>query len=237
VLGDLIDQSGYERKEFARLLGVSDDILSNLCRGVTRITTLRREKIAHLLKMGDDDLRDTLRKAAAGISSRRPSVLEVRSDKGPLSTVNIRGKIIVVPKGMVPVPIYGSVPAGTPGQSFSDAIDVEFMPEMNGGFERWGRWVVGDSMTEEFRNGDIVIFEGRRAFNNQAVYAIKDGDECFKIYRETPEGAVLAPLNDCYEPFSAEGWDILGVICERIRVRQDGRKNREEYPPNFQFRP
>ena len=94
------------------------------------------------------------------------------------------------------IPIYGSIPAGLPGKNFSDASDVEFMPQWAVEFDRWGRVVKGDSMHPEFEDGDIAILENRRPLPNQIVHAIKDGDDTFKVLRPGPgNSGTFVPLN------------------------------------------
>lgn len=232
VIDQLIDRSGYTRAEFAHLMDVSTDVVSNMCRGITRLSGNRRLKAASILGIKDETLRDLLKPGGPlpRATIAKPSYGESSS------TVNIRGKVIVVPTGMSPVPIYGSVPAGVVGRSFSDAQDVEFMPEWNDDVVRWGRYVVGASMEEEFLDGDIVIFEQCEPLPNQAVYAVKDGDDCFKILKPKHGGYEFAPLNRAFEPFSAEGWVVMGRIVQRIRYTLSGVKDIREYPSSFRFR-
>lgn len=225
-LGELIAQHGFDRPEFARQLGISDDVLSNLCRGVTRLTGDRRTMAADILGIDPATLREAL--------TRPP--LTRRSPLPDASTVNVRGKIVVVPTGMSPIPIYSSVPASRPGRTFSDAADVEFMPDWDLDVPHWGTFVSGSSMEDEFENGDIVIFEERQPLPMQAVYAQKDGEETFKILRPRAEGFELWPLNPDHSSFSAEGWEVRGVVIRRIRYRSGGRKSTEDYPPTYTFR-
>jgi SOS-response transcriptional repressor LexA len=137
---------------------------------------------------------------------------------------------------MMAVPIYSSIPASRPGRTFSQARDVEFVPDYEGDLPMWGVFVFGDSMEPEFLNGDIVIFEERQALPMQAVYAEKDGEETFKLLRPTKVGFEFWPLNDAHEPFSAEGWTIRGVLRRRVRYLQGGLKNTLDYPYTYTFR-
>jgi phage repressor protein C with HTH and peptisase S24 domain len=123
-----------------------------------------------------------------------------------------------VPKGQKPVPIFGSVPAGNPNHNFSQAEDVEFMPDDDPDALYFGTFVDGDSMNDMFRDGDRIIFEERQPLPNQFVYAFKGGEETFKLLKKNSDGSwELWPLNDVYEPLSAEGWQIRGVLRRVVR--------------------
>lgn len=242
LISELIAQAGYERKEFALLAGITDDILGNICRGITKLKGPRLSLFAKLFKMSEDELRRQL--VAAG-KPRPPSSSDARPDRGPLDTVNVRGKIIVIPQGMVPVPVFSSVPASMPSRTFSQASDVEFVPDYDSDLPMWGAYVSGDSMDggrefddeERFYNGDVVLFEERQPLPYQAVFAEKDGEETFKILVPSEgEAFELWPLNEIYEPLSALDWTIRGVIRRRVRYGRSGSRNIQEFSPSHTFR-
>jgi SOS-response transcriptional repressor LexA len=226
VLGQLIDSRYDSRAEFARLLDVSDDVLSNLCRGVTRLRGDRKKKALKLL--GD---------LPATVLLPREDPGEAQRDRGPLDVRNVGRNVRADKSGFIVVPVYGSVPAGNPAGCYSQAIQTIDMAEWGNDFDRWGRVVLGNSMNPEFEDGDIVIFESRSAQSGRdyghAVYATREGEDTFKVLREGDDGKLeLWPANDAYEPFSAEGWHIWGVAIRRIR-QGDRFEDERKYPLGF----
>lgn len=226
MLGDLIDARGYSRKEFAALLGVSDDVLGNLARGITKLNKERRQKAAAILQVDERALRraaplvvqETVRSYGSGIAAAREEAV-------PVARAGIRH-----------VPVYGSIPAGIPGKTMSDAIDIIEMADWGGAFDRWGRVIYGDSMLEEFQERDIAIFENRRANDYNGVHATRDGEDAFKILVPTKGGHELWPTNPEFEPFSADGWEIWGVCIKRIRMGDGGIVDTRDYPYGYLHR-
>lgn len=213
-LAALVEGKFDSRADFARRLGVSEDVVSNWIRGVTRLRGFAREEVAKCLGLEAADLREHL----LGNAERSwPN--------------NMTRSIDVVRSGLRPVPVYGSVPAGQPGLNVSDAIEFVELPDWGGNFVRWGRVITGTSMEDEFLEGDVAIFEDRRPESGNGVHAFKEGEDTFKIYRTTREGAELWPINlEEHEPMSAEGWDVKGVCIRRIRHGERGIRDIREYP-------
>jgi SOS-response transcriptional repressor LexA len=228
TLAALIERAGMDRRAFAAKLGVSEDVLSNLVRGITRLRGERRAKAENILRVGDTGWDPEIHDLSPLL----------RSQLRPRRSESAGRAIHVARTGYILVPIFGSVPAGRPTAATSEAIEYIEMPEWGGDFERWGRIITGDSMVEEFQPGDIVVFESRRADNNMAVYAMKDGEDTFKILRATRLGKELAPMNSApeHEAFSAEGWDIMGIAIERRRTNPYGSRDIRPYPHGYMHR-
>ncbi|HWD39783.1 MAG TPA: XRE family transcriptional regulator [Fimbriimonas sp.] len=233
VLGSLIEDRGFERKEFADLLGITTDVLSNMVRGITELKGERRRKAALALGLTEDGLLDELRR------NRQKQLNHKGFNPNPYTNLiqkESAGKPVEVFRaGFRNVPVYGSVPAGPPSTSFSDAVEIIEMPEWGGDFDRWGRVITGESMMDEFLPRDVVIFESRGIDPNMGVYAWKDGEDTFKIYTHGPKGAELRPTNPDFESFSAEGWEIFGVAIMRYRQNEFGGRDSRPYPYGYTY--
>ena len=216
ILGQLIDQKFDGYSEFASLLGVSEDVVTNLVTGRTQLKGERRKKVARILNVSED------------FFVARASVPMVAKEERKAYASNLGRTIPVARTGYRIIPIFGSVPAGNPATNFSDAIDYIEAPEWGSEFERWGRTVTGDSMSdpnepgEAFEPGDIAIFENRRASENQGVHATRDGEDAFKILRRIKGRLEFWPINPAYPTFSAEDWNIMGVCVQRVRYGKGG---------------
>jgi SOS-response transcriptional repressor LexA len=229
VLAEFIDQKYPSRNEFALALGVTDDVVSHMCRGITQLKGKRLILAAGLLGVSPNQLG----KGSALKVSEKDKTTDRPSNLGPNKNTS-RGAYINVP-------IYGSVPAGHPANSYSDAIETIVMPEWGNNFNRWGRVIIGNSMEPEFEDGDIVIFEDRSASSGldygHGVHArdTNKNEDTFKVLRETPVGAFeLWPLNSEYQPIQMdENWEVLGVAIRRIRRGVKGIEDERKYAAGF----
>lgn len=230
LLAEHIERNYRTHLEFAEALSISKDKLSNWVTGRTRVPRNRLPAIAALLKVSEDELLKAPRKIPATISEPNQMGLQIGV------------RIPVAMAGHLVIPVYGSIPAGRPESSYSEAIEFLQIPERAGGehFRQWGRVVDGDSMLPEFEHGDRIVFENRKAKLGDVVYATKDGRDALKIIAEDREGnGWLCPLNPEFQPFSAEGWQILGVAIMRVRESEKGVKDTREYRlgANFKIEP
>jgi SOS-response transcriptional repressor LexA len=218
VLEQLIEQRYESRADFARDLGVTTDVVSNLVRGITRLKGERRITAARLLHVD-------------------PVVFSQKQTPIPAAKSYEQGirkeEVPVAPTGHRHVPIYGALAAGAMSYTYSDVVDWELMPEWGGDFERWGRIVSGSSMEPEFEEGDIVIFENRRHEDGHAVHAFAEGEDTFKIYSRTKDGERLEPLNPAFDALEAKQYQIKGIAIRRIRKGMKGVRDIREYPYGF----
>lgn len=100
--------------------------------------------------------------------------------------------------------VYGTIPAGIPMECIEDIIDTEEIPAdmLKGGKQYFGLLIKGNSMSPEYREGDIIILE--------KVDDCESGDECvvmvngnegtFKKVLKNENGVILQPLNPEYQP-------------------------------------
>jgi len=206
LLGQLIDERYESRAEFARTMGVTPFKVSNWTRGITRLKGPERTKVARLLNVPENLLRNV---AIPDVSLNQGT--EKRPDKS-------LGKEIPAERvGVRHVPVYGSLAAGAMEYSYNDVVDYEELPEWGGNFKRWGKVVLGDSMLPEFEDGDIVIFEDRRHENGHAVHAFREGDDAFKIYRKTASEERLIPTNPECEDLPAKEYEVRGIAIIKVR--------------------
>ncbi len=156
----------------------------------------------------------------------------------------MRGAIQPVPvyrQGVRFVPVKGAITAGMPATSEADVEWLE-IKDWGGDMERWGRVIEGFSMTSEhptpddLQPGDIAIFEDRRAELGHVVHAFSEGTDVVKAIRRMENRVELWPINPGYEPFSADGWRIKGVVVMRIRKREFGIVETVDYPHGMRHR-
>ncbi len=201
ALAALRASKGFRQGEFAEMLGVSEDVMSHLERGVTRLRGSRRQRAALLLGLDDEELRRRLLKP--GDHSVRGSNLSPTDEE---VTIALRR-----------IPVYGPIAAGKNSYAPTDVIE-HILLAVKPGVEAWGRFVVGDSMEPEFEEGDIAVFQEMPYDNGHGVHAFGQGEEQFKIYRKiSGASAELWPTNPDREPFSAKDFQVRGVCVKRVR--------------------
>lgn len=113
------------------------------------------------------------------------------------------------------VPVLGTVAAGIPLTAIENIEDWEEIdPELlKDGSEYVGLKIHGHSMEPRMRDGDVVIVRLQDDCNTGDIaIVIVNGDEatCKKI-KKTPEGIMLIPLNQNFEPMFYSNKEIVDL--------------------------
>jgi len=122
------------------------------------------------------------------------------------------------------VPVFGTVPAGIPFEAIEEILDYEEIPrEMTaGGKEYFGLRVQGDSMEDDYKDGDtILVLRQNDCESGQiAVVYVNGFDATLKRVVKMEDSIILQPLNPAYDPvvYRLDDPDnpviILGVVVE-----------------------
>lgn len=113
------------------------------------------------------------------------------------------------------IPVLGTVAAGIPLTAIENIEDWEEIdPELlKDGSEYVGLKIHGHSMEPRMRDGDVVIVRLQDDCNTGDIaIVIVNGDEatCKKI-KKTPEGIMLIPLNQNFEPMFYSNKEIVDL--------------------------
>lgn len=166
-----------------------------------------------------------------GIQHPRADIIEQLADilGTSIDYLMERSDFIEVPDSfddLIKVPVYGSVPAGTP----IEALEVDYgyigveRERFKGDKKLIGLKVKGDSMYPYYMEGDIVIVELTCDFNSGddvIVFVGYDYEATLKTIHKEEDYIELEPLNREY-PIKRYGKDdlpvrVLGVVRELIR--------------------
>lgn len=139
------------------------------------------------------------------------------------------GDITVRRVGIRQIPIYSGISAGMPGSVTSDVELVDVM-DWGNGYERWGRIVMGFSMSPELEPGDTVIIEARPWQPGHVVQAFDDGEDCIKVARGHGSSARLVPANPEYPVIDGRRMNVKGVVVERWEHMGSGVIRKTLYP-------
>lgn len=203
-----------------------------------------RSAIAQYERLRNEPPIEVLRKLADGLGVKTVDLLDLKVEDGMVkepvteyrNRSNLGPEVPVARVGFRFVPIYGAITAGLPASNYSDVLEWHEMPEWGGDFERWGRVIEGDSMTPEFEEDDVAIFENRQWRSGDGVHAFKDGEDVFKIAWKEGDRVLLRPTNREHPDIDAEGWQIKGVCIRRLRKFDKGVRDTREYVNGFKWR-
>ncbi len=137
-----------------------------------------------------------------------------------------RKKEEALKNGMVELPLYGKIAAGTPIEAIADENDKISVPyEMVSRGQFYALNIEGDSMMEGgILDGDTVIIrKADTAENGDIVVALIDESEAtLKIFKRDKEDVLLIPQNSQYQTrrFPASRVRVQGILSGLIRRYQ-----------------
>ncbi len=120
----------------------------------------------------------------------------------------------------VPVPVVGSIAAGTPISAEEHVDDVLTLPRgLTGRGTVFGLRVRGDSMVDAaICDGDIVVVRQQsEAHSGQIVAAMIDEEATVKVYRRRNGHVYLEPRNAAYDVIDGDRATILGTVVSVLR--------------------
>ena len=117
------------------------------------------------------------------------------------------------------VPVFGSIPAGVPIEAIEDIegyVEMQSVPGYNNR-EFFALRLSGNSMSPEYRNGDVVIFHAQETCESgqDCAVIVDNEDATFKRVRFSEKGLTLQPLTPDYEPIVFSNRDLDG---DTVRV-------------------
>jgi len=143
---------------------------------------------------------------------------------------NIQGMSHKNNSGSAVVFVYGTIPAGVPVECIEDILDTEEIPAdmLKGGKQFFGLKIKGNSMANEYLDGDIIICEkiDDCESGQDCVVMVNGNDGTFKRVFKNENGIILQPLNSQYSPmiYSNEQIEklpikIIGKVVELRRKK------------------
>ena len=154
-------------------------------------------------------------------------------DLGDVSKMKIdNARYIETTTKTVRIPILGKVPAGVPIEAIQDILGYEEIPAsmLNGGNNYFALKIDGDSMFPDYRTGDIIIIRQQADCNSgdDCIVMVNGDDATFKRVIKQEKSIILKPLNNEYEPYYFDEYEIMTkpvkIIGVAIEVRRKLRK-------------
>ena len=128
----------------------------------------------------------------------------------------------------IKIPVLGKVPAGVPIEAIQDILGYEEIPAsmLKSGNNYFALKIDGDSMYPDYKTGDIIIIKLQNDCNSgdDCVVMVNGDDATFKRVIKQEKSIILKPLNNNYEPYYFNEYEILTkpvkIIGIAIEVRR-----------------
>ena len=128
----------------------------------------------------------------------------------------------------VRIPILGKVPAGVPIEAIEDIIGYEEIPAsmLRDGNNYFSLKIDGDSMYPDYKTGDIIIIRQQSDCNSgdDCVVMVNGDDATFKRVVKQEKSIILKPLNNEYEPYYFDEYEIMTKPVKIIGVAVEVRR-------------
>lgn len=200
----------------------------------SKIKTLRREK-----KMTQQELADKLKIGKTTVSnyetgySKPDTETLIEMSKVFNVSLNYLTGINNVKQDTNPekytVPVYSSISCGNPfiaDENIYDFEDIDIALKSQG--EHFGLLCRGNSMSPEFKDGDVAIIRKQSYIDSGQVAAVRiNGDEAtLKIVKKSEQGITLVAINpDVFLPRFYSNEEIINLPVEIIgKVIENRRK-------------
>ena len=191
--------NGITQLELAKKLGVGTTSVYNWCNGVK---TPRMDKVDAMCDL---------------FGCRRADLVEDNSS--PEDETFKKG---------IRIPVLGSVPAGVPIEAIQDILGYEEIPAsmLKSGNNYFALKIDGDSMYPDYKTGDIIIIKQQSDCNSgdDCVVMVNGDEATFKRVIKKEKSIILKPLNNNYEPYYFDEYEILTkpvkIIGIAIEVRR-----------------
>ena len=128
----------------------------------------------------------------------------------------------------IKIPVLGKVPAGVPIEAIQDILGYEEIPAsmLKSGNNYFALKIDGDSMYPDYKTGDIIIIKQQNDCNSgdDCVVMVNGDDATFKRVIKQEKSIILKPLNNNYEPYYFNEYEIITkpvkIIGIAIEVRR-----------------
>lgn len=129
----------------------------------------------------------------------------------------------------VRIPVLGRIPAGIPFDAIEDIIGYEDIPSkwVAGGKEYFALKIEGDSMSDKYLAGDVIIYQKADTCDSgeECAVMVNGEDATFKKVIRQKNGIILQPLNiSKYEPRFYSNEDIANLPVRVLGIAKEIRR-------------
>ena len=169
---------------------------------------------------------DTISKLAAGLGIDETFLFNLSIGKDLRSSEEFTPS-----KKGIRIPVLGRIPAGVPIEMVSDVEEWEDIPlDMAARGNFFGLRVVGDSMSPEYLNDDIIIVRSQpdAETGDDVVVTVNGDDATFKRINISENGVILKPINPAYDPYFFTMEDVAALPITILGVAEELRRKKSK---------
>ena len=219
-----LDYNNMKPTELAQKTGINKSLISNYLSGNFKSKQDKVNIIAETLNVSEGWL------MGFDVDMDRDWLPNNNEDLSNIKIDNAR--YIETTTKTVKIPVLGKVPAGIPIEAIEDILGYEDIPAsmLNGGKNYFALKIDGDSMFPDYKTGDIIIIKQQPDCNSgdDCVVMVNGDDATFKRVIKQEKSIILKPLNNEYEPYYFNEYEIMTkpvkIIGVAIEVRRKLRK-------------
>jgi len=149
-------------------------------------------------------------------------------DKDPSELSIDNARYIEATTKTIKIPLLGKVPAGIPIEAIEDTLGFVEIPAsmLKGGNDYFALKVEGDSMYPEYMSGDTIIVKQQSdcETGDDCIVMVNGDDATFKRVIKQNKSLILKPLNNNYEPYSFDEYDIMTKPVRIIGIAVEVRR-------------
>lgn len=213
-----LDYNNMKPIDLARKTNINKSLISSYLSGVCKAKQDKLDIIARTLGVSEAWL------MGYDVDMDR----EWFEEKEPSEILIDNARYIETMTKTVKIPILGKVPAGIPIEAIEDIIGYEEIPAsmLRDGNNYFSLKIDGDSMYPDYKTGDIIIIRQQNDCNSgdDCVVMVNGDDATFKRVVKQEKSIILKPLNNNYEPYYFDEYEIMTKPVKIIGVAVEVRR-------------
>ncbi len=219
-----LDYNNMKPIDLSRKANINKSLISSYLSGVCKAKQDKLDIIARILNVSEAWL------MGYDVDMDRDWLPDNDEDLSNIKIDNAR--YIETTTKTIKIPVLGKVPAGIPIEAIEDILGYEEIPAsmLNGGENYFALKIDGDSMFPDYKTGDIIIIKQQPDCNSgdDCIVMVNGDDATFKRVIKQEKSIILKPLNNEYEPYYFNEYEIMTkpvkIIGVAIEVRRKLRK-------------
>ncbi len=215
-----LDYNNMKPIDLSRKANINKSLISSYLSGVCKAKQDKLDIIARILNVSEAWL------MGYDVDMDRDWLPDNDEDLSNIKIDNAR--YIETTTKTIKIPVLGKVPAGIPIEAIEDILGYEEIPAsmLNGGENYFALKIDGDSMFPDYKTGDIIIIKQQSDCNSgdDCIVMVNGDDATFKRVIKQEKSIILKPLNNEYEPYYFDEYEIMTkpvkIIGVAIEVRR-----------------
>lgn len=198
-----LDYNNMKPIDLARKTNINKSLISSYLSGICKAKQDKLDLIARTLGVSEAWLMGyDVDMDREWFEDKEPSELSIDNARYIENTIKT-----------VKIPLLGKVPAGIPIEAIEEILGYEELPAsmIKNGENYFALKIDGDSMYPDYKTGDIIIIRQQNDCNSgdDCVIMVNGDDATFKRVIKQENSIILKPLNNDYEPYYFNEYEIL----------------------------